>query len=306
MSYIWYEKYRPLSLDDLELPAKVREQLNRYTQDKDIPHLLFHGPAGGGKTTVAKILLNTIPNQHLLINGSSERSIDVMRETVQKFGSSLPLPGKIKIVFIDEADGLLAPAQKQLRGTIEKCQETCRFIFTCNYLSKILEPIASRFQKIKFHQYQKGSLLKHLIKILKQENVKHNIKDLNFVADKFFPDIRTIINSLQICSVSGTLDLSHLQEIEEELYFKEISEALKMGNLRKIRETVASQHDFTPYYKSLFDIFIYEVPEEIRPNVAVLIGEYLYRDSSVLDKEINFASLCVEIMHSIGCKNITF
>ena len=306
MSYIWYEKYRPHSLEDMELPESVYNRLNEYITDQDIPNLLFYGPPGAGKTTVAQILLDKIPNQSLKLNASNDRSMEVMRDQVIRFAHSQPIPGSIKIIFMDEADGLLKGSQDLLRGAMEKCQATCRFIFAANYINKLTDPIQSRFQKIRFQGVEKGTLLKHLSKILISEKVKFSVKDLHTVFDLFFPDIRTIINSLQMCSVGGVLDLVHLQEMEEAVAFLEVSAALTAGNLRKIRELVAGQHDFQSYYKLLFDKFIYSISEEVRPSVAVTIAESMYKDNLVIDKEINFSSLCIELMHILGCKKITF
>lgn len=304
MSYIWYEKYRPHSLEDMELPESVYNRLTEYITDQDIPNLLFYGPAGGGKTTVAQILLDKIPNQSLKLNASNDRSMEVMRDQVIRFSHSQPMPGTIKIVFMDEADGLLKGSQDLLRGAIEKVSDHCRFIFAANYPNKLSDPILSRFQKIRFKGVEKGTLLKHLSKILISEKVKFSVKDLHTIFDLYFPDIRTIINSLQLCSVGGVLDLVHLQEMEDAVAFMEVSAALTAGNLRKIRELVAGQHDFQGYYKLLFDEFIYTIPEEVRPSVAVTIAEAMYKDAIVVDKEINFAAMVIEVMHILGVAKI--
>jgi len=306
MSYIWYEKYRPHSLEEMELPESVYNRLNAYITDQDIPNLLFYGPPGGGKTTVAQILLDKIPNQSLKLNASNDRSMEVMRDQVVRFSHSQPIPGSIKIVFMDEADGLLKGSQDLLRGAIEKVQNHCRFIFAANYPNKLSDPMLSRFQKIRFKGVEKGTLLKHLSKILISEKIKFSVKDLHTIFDLYFPDIRTIINSLQICSVNGVLDLVHLQEMGDAVAFIEVSKALTAGNLRKIRELVAGQHDFQSYYKGFFDKFIFSVPEDVRPSIAVTIAEALYKDAIVVDKEICFAAMCIELMHILNIAKISF
>ena len=304
MSYVWYEKYRPHSLEEMELSKSQLSIFNKFIADGKVPHLLLYGPPGGGKTSVVLILLDSIPNQSLRLNGSSERSIDIMREQVQKFASSMPLPGKQKIVFIDEADGLLAASQKQLKGLIEKHANSCSFIFTANEPRRFIEAILSRFISIPFEAVSKGTILKHLTKILNAEKVKFSIQDLNTIADMYFPDIRTIINSNQLCSVGGSLDLSHLKDLENNLNSMEVSEAITKGNIKTVRELVAGQHDFQNFYRFLFDQFIYTVPEEVRPSVAVTIAEALYKDAIVVDKEINFAAMCIELMHILNIKKI--
>jgi DNA polymerase III delta prime subunit len=306
MSYIWYEKYRPHSLEEMELPETSIKVFTKFISDGKVPHLMFYGPPGGGKTTVVKIILDLIPNQSLRLNGSSERSIDIMRDQVQKFASSMPLPGKQKIVFIDEADGLLSASQKQLKGLIEKYANSCSFIFTANEPGRFIEAILSRFISIAFKAIDKGTILKHLVKILNTEKIKFSIMDLNTLTDLYFPDIRTIINNMQLCSVGSVLDLIHLQELEEANNFLEVSEAIIKGNLKGVRELIAGQHYFQSYYKQLFDKFIYSIPEEVRPSIAVTIAESMYKDNLCIDKEINFASLCIELMHILNCKKIIF
>ena len=288
----------------MELPESVYSRLNEYLTDKDIPNLLFYGPPGGGKTTVAQILLDKIPNQSLRLNASNDRSMAVMRDQVIRFSHSQPIPGSIKIVFMDEADGLLHNSQDLLRGAMEKCEATCRFIFAANYPNKLSDPLRSRFQKIKFEAVEQGTLFKHLIKILSLEKVKFSVKDLHTITELYFPDIRTIINSLQICSVGGVLDLVHLQQLTDNLSYLEISNAVVDGNLRKVRELVAGNYDFQGIYKHLFDVFIMSVPEAIRPSMAVTIADSIYRDNLVIDKEIQFASLCVELIHMLNKKVI--
>jgi DNA polymerase III delta prime subunit len=304
MNYIWYEKYRPHFLEEMELPESVYKGLNRYIIDQDIPNLLFHGPPGGGKTTVAQILLDSISNQNLKLNASNDRSMEVMRDQVVRFAHSQPIPGSIKIVFMDEADGLLAASQNLLRGAIEKVSKHCRFIFTANYPNKLSEPIRSRFIPIKFDPVEKGTLLKHLAKILNSEKVKFSIKDLHTISDLYFPDVRTIINSLQLCSIDSALDLVHLQQLEDNLSALEVSNAITKGDLRKVRELVAGQHDFQGLYRHLFDTFIQSIPEEVRPNVAVTIAESMYRDNLCIDKEICFSAMVIEIIHILGIKKI--
>ncbi len=291
-NYIWYEKYRPHSLKEMVLAQ--RDVFETYLEEKDIPHLLFHGPPGSGKTTLALILIERLKAQKLILNASSEdRGIATIKGTVKQFAMSKSLGGKIKIIFLDEADALTPDAQKALRNTMETYSNNCRFILTANYLDKIIEPIRSRCTSFAFTKYPKKKLLRLLMGILDKEKVTYDLEDVEVLVTRLYPDIRTIINNLQAGSISGifTLDQCLTAKIDP----KRIGKFIQQGELRGLRELWAGMTDFLWLYKYLFDVFVPNMSKE-REEGARIVGEYLYRDSTVVDREINVSACCIELM----------
>jgi DNA polymerase III delta prime subunit len=300
-SYIWYEKYRPKFLDEMILKPEHRKIFNQYIEERNIPHLLLYGPAGSGKTTISYILIEELGAQFLVLNASSaDRGIDSMRGKVTQFAASMPMPGCLKIILLDEADSLTQEAMFSLKNTIETYNETCRFIFTANHPEKIIPEIHSRCVKFEFNAFPKDLAFNLINNILKQENCKGNKEDIEKLINHFYPDIRSIINNLQLGCESNIFNLKTIGL--EELNTKVIEKFILSGDVRKIRILWVGTNNFLWLYKFLFDEFVPLIKEENRTVIALIIADYLYKDSMVVDKEINATACLVQIIMELGGK----
>lgn len=302
-SFIWYEKYRPKELSALVMPDTTRASLEHFLEKQDVPHLLLHGPAGSGKTTAAQILTENLPCTVLELNASSvDRGVDVVKTKVKQFASSAPMPGKtLKIVFFDEADGLTLEAQKALRNTIETYQYSCRFIFTANYLDKMLDAIRSRCMMFEFSQFPLPMVKRHCCGILRKEGVTFDRDAVGQVVERFYPDFRTILNTLHMGSISGTFNASSIAalNIDPTVLAGYILEG-RVGELRRYWTGVS---DFMFLYRLLFDEFVpllAETDPGSAGNVVMQLAEHLAMDTTIPDKEMCFTSCCVAIMQIIG------
>jgi len=304
-NYIWYEKYRPTSLANLSLPVKVKKQFKKYIKDKQIPHLLFHGPPGSGKTTIANILIKNIPCRSLVLNASSvDRGISTIKGKVKEFASSQALKDEIKIVFFDEADGLTPDAQMGLKNTIETYSGNCRFIFTANRLHKVIDAIRSRPIIFEFNQVDRKDLLKQMTHILEEEDVEFEVEDIEEIIDRFFPDVRTIVNNLQAASYSGSLDIENLSSFGIEPH--EITQLITEGNLKEIRVKVNGLSDFSFIYRYLFDEYLPELDTESGIEFSSSIVKHLSQDTFVADRTLNFLGFCVDVMDILEVSEIKF
>lgn len=305
-NYIWYEKYRPRSLEDMILSKSNRRILAKYLKDKDIPHLLFYGTQGSGKTTTALIIIKELKAVKLILNASSEdRGIDTIKGKVKQFASSQS--ESIKIVFLDEADYLTPSAQPALRNTIETYSKTCRFILTANEVDRIIPALQSRCILLEFSTFPKDKVYELVSNILTKEEVKWKQTDIRSVIERYYPDIRSIINIIQSCSVKGRLSIKELPYVTLDL--KEFDRLLIKGELGKLREKWAGSIDFTWLYKHLFNEFIPSLSEKYskqKAEMAMEVATYMYQDSLVVDKEINFAGCCISLMQLMGIKRIEF
>ena len=297
---IWYEKYRGTKLDHLILPKNIRKNMDKYVKDKEIPHLLFHGPVGSGKTTLALILIKLVASSKLILNASSEdRGIATVKKRVRQFASSQRIDkDKLNIVFFDEADGLTPDAQLALKNTIETYQSNCRFIFTANDMDKVTDAIYSRCTMFEFTSMPKEYFLKSLYRILEKENIKFKERDVKKVVERYGTDVRTILNNLQVASVSGRFKVKDILDMFDT---KEIESLIKSGNILKIREAWGTQIDFTWFYRFLFNDFLAneDLESDQRVEVALVIAEYMWKNKTVADKEINATACCLEIMTAL-------
>ena len=303
---LWVERYRPKCLDEIVLSSEDKDFFDTIKQKQEIPHLLFAGVQGTGKTSLAKILVNDILDcQYLYINASDENGIDAVRGKIMGFAKTMALDGKLKVILLDEADNISLDGQKALRNVMEEFAINTRFILTCNYLFKVIAPLQSRCQIINLIPPVEGVAQK-VVKILKAENI--SIPDeqkpllLNHVK-KFLPDLRRIINDVQMFSSSGTLNIrnEHSKGFAETLY-KQILQKESLTNIRKyiIENEKEFSNDYRQLQKELFEIvYSSELNESKKTNCMLAIAKGLESDAFVVDKEINCFATVINVYHNI-------
>ena len=308
--YLWVEKYRPQTIDDTILPKKLKQTFQKIVEGGELPNMLFTGTAGLGKTTVAKALCNLLNCDYILINGSEEGNIDTLRTKIKQFASSVSLSGDYKVVILDEADYLNPQStQPALRGFIEEFSNNCRFILTCNFKNRIIEPLHSRCSTIEFRipNEEKPKLAadfyKRIIYILQQENVDYERKPVAAIIEKFFPDWRRVLNELQRYSASGKIDSGILVNISDES-MKELISFLKEKEFGKLRKWVVNNLDNDPsrIYRKIYDILYTNVTPNTVPNLVLIIADYQYKSAFVADHEINMLACLTEIMSQVEFK----
>jgi len=303
--FLWVEKYRPQKIDDCVLPESIKKTFRQYVEQGELPHFLFTGTAGVGKTTVAKALCNEIGAEYIMINGSDEgRSIDTLRTTIKGFASTVSLTDAKKVIIIDEADYMNADSiQPALRSFIETFSGNCRFIFTCNYKNRIIEPLHSRCSVIEFKIDNadkaeiQGTFFKRVTQILAQENVDYDKKVVSELIVKHFPDYRRILNELQRYSVSGKIDAGILVNVNEESY-KLLIKQLKEKNFTEVRKWVAKNTELgsAPLFRELYDTAIQSMDPDSIPQLILILSEYQYNSAFVADQEINIMAALTMIM----------
>lgn len=304
---LWVEKYRPTKLEDYIGSESLKKAMSFYIKDNDIPHLLLHGNAGGGKTTLAKIIANTIAeNNFLYINASDENSVDTVREKIKLFASTAGFGG-LKIIILDEADFTTPNFQAALRNVMETYSKNTRFILTCNYVDKIIEPIQSRCQSFNIVPPSKKEVAILASNILKSEEVEYDIPTLASVVDLSFPDIRKIINALQKFSIGKLLAVPSEESTDISVANAIIKLLGKSSTLQQIdrfnelRQLVANSliRDFNPIYRHIYDS-IDKFPEKSRFAILLTIADAQYKDAFVVDHEINAMSAFYTIMDNLG------
>jgi DNA polymerase III delta prime subunit len=307
--FLWVEKYRPQKIDDCVLPQALKDTFKQYITQGELPSFLFSGTAGVGKTTVAKALCNEIGAEYILVNGSDEgRSIDVLRTTIKGFASTVSLTDAKKVVIVDEADYMNAQSvQPALRSFIEEFSGNCRFIFTCNFKNRIIEPLHSRCAVIEFKIDSKdkqeiaAAFFKRAVQILKQENIEFDPKVVAELITKHFPDYRRILNELQRYSVSGKIDSGILLNMSEES-FKDLVKLLKDKNFTEVRKWVAKQTDAdtTSLFRELYDTASVNMDPNSIPQLVLTLADYQYKAAFVADHELNIMAALTEVM--ANCK----
>jgi DNA polymerase III delta prime subunit len=307
--FLWVEKYRPQKIDDCVLPQALKDTFKQYITQGELPSFLFSGTAGVGKTTVAKALCNEIGAEYILVNGSDEgRSIDVLRTTIKGFASTVSLTDAKKVVIVDEADYMNAQSvQPALRSFIEEFSGNCRFIFTCNFKNRIIEPLHSRCAVIEFKIDSKdkqeiaATFFKRAVSILKQEQIEFDPKVVAELITKHFPDYRRILNELQRYSVSGKIDSGILLNMSEES-FKDLVKLLKDKNFTEVRKWVAKQTDAdtTSLFRELYDTASANMDPNSIPQLVLTLADYQYKAAFVADHELNIMAALTEVM--ANCK----
>lgn len=301
---LWVEKYRPIKLDDYVGNEHLKEKVSGYIESEDVPHLLLFGRAGTGKTTLAKLIVKSIECDYMIINASDENNVDTVRNKVKNFASSQGFK-KYKIIILDEFDYMTPNAQAILRNLMETFSKHCRFILTCNYVEKIIDPIQSRCQTFQIVPPSKKEVAVQLDKILKSEDVNYDVKDLVPIIDSSYPDIRKVINTCQLNSVKGVLKLSKNDLLDSDFKTK-ILDILKLSDdsrnkYMKIRQTVADSkvQDFTEMYSLLYDK-VDEYASGKVSGVILVLAEGQHRDALAVDKEIPFMATILNILSTIN------
>jgi len=299
---LWVEKYRPTKLDNYIGNDHLKSKVSVYLESGDIPHLLLFGRAGTGKTTLAKLLVNNIDCDYLYINASDENSVDVVREKVKNFASTLGFKD-MKVIILDECDYITPNAQAALRNLMETFSKNCRFILTCNYVERIIDPIQSRCQSFQIIPPDRKQVAQHLANILNNENVQYDVKDIATIVNGGYPDIRRVINGAQRQVVNGKLVIDE-NTITQNDYKLQVLEILKTqdkkSSFQSIRQLLADSKvtDFSDLYKLMFDT----IDDWATGNIAeciLILSKYQQSDAVVVDKEINVMAMFVEIIGTI-------
>lgn len=302
--FLWCEKYRPQKIDECVLPESLKKTFKEYIAQGELPNFLFTGTAGVGKTTVAKALCNEIGAEYLMINGSEESGIDTLRTKIKGFASTVSLTDAKKVVILDEADYLNPNStQPALRGFIEEFSNNCRFIFTCNFKNKIIQPLHSRCAVIEFKidNSEKpkvaGAFYKRIVDILKTEQIEFDQKVVAELVTKHFPDFRRVLNELQRYSVSGKIDSGILVNLSEES-FKDLVKFMKEKNFPEVRKWVAknSDADSVSLFRQIYDSSNTMMEPSSIPQLVLTLAEYQYKAAFVADHELNIMAALTEIM----------
>ena len=291
------EKYRPDSLENYVGNINLKTTISKQLSQNDIQNYLFYGPAGTGKTTLAKLIINNLDCDSLYINASDERGIETIRDKVTGFSSVASIK-PLKVVILDDADFLTIQAQASLRNVIETFSRTTRFILTCNFVERIIDPIQSRCQTFKIIPPTKKEVAVHISGICDKENIDYEIPSLGKLVNKYYPDIRKMLNTVQASTIDGRLQLDDSLLISTS-YMTSVLEGLKNNDFKAIRQTIADSgvDDFDELFR-----FLYENSTEYMPDkegtAAILINEHLYKSNFRIDKEINLMSLIQNLINN--------
>ena len=293
---LWVEKYRPTDLSTYVGNEHLKEKVKVYLESEDVPHLLLFGKAGTGKTTLAKIVVNNIDCDYMYINASDENKVDDVRNKIKTFASSVGFKS-LKVIILDECDYLTPNAQAALRNLMETFSKHCRFILTCNYVERIIDPIQSRCQSYKVVPPSKKEVAQQMVNILTQENCQYELDDVALIVNAGYPDIRRVINSAQRQIVDGKLKIDTTSVIQNNYKLQLLEMLSSNAKLNDIRKLIAdnSISDYSEIYRLLYD----EVDNYGKGKQAeciMNIAEAQFQDVNVVDKEINFMSLIIRLL----------
>ena len=306
--FLWVEKYRPKYISDCILPDQLQNTFSKIVENLEIPNMLLTGTAGLGKTTVAKAICNELDLDYIIINGSEEGNIDTLRGKIKQFASSVSLSGGYKVVILDEADYLNPQStQPALRGFIEEFSDNCRFILTCNFKNRIIEPLHSRCGVYEFNTSKKDMVplaekfLERLEYILGTEGVTYNKKLLIELIMKYAPDWRRIINECQRNSISGTLNVDAINTTSN---YDDLYSYLKAKDFKKMRRWVVDNidTDASAIFRSLYDRMYDKVEGASIPQLVLILADYQYKNAFVADHELNVVACLTEVMANVNFK----
>tara|TARA_Y100001937_G_scaffold125101_1_gene191185 strand:- start:2258 stop:3193 length:936 start_codon:yes stop_codon:yes gene_type:complete len=309
-TFLWVEKYRPNAIRDCILPDDLKKTFTEFVNDKHIPNLILSGGPGVGKTTVAKAMLDEIGATYMMINGSEESGIDILRTKIKNFASTVSLEGGRKYIILDEADYLNAQStQPALRGFMEEFHKNCGFILTCNYKNRLIPPLHSRCSIIDFiiPKEQKPKLAQDFFlrvqSILNQENVEFDPKAVAELLNKFFPDWRRVLNELQRYSASGQIDAGILVNIADS-NIKELMHSLREKEFTNVRKWIVQNLDNDPVriFRRIYDSLYDFLDGSTIPHAVVIIADYSYKSAFVSDQEINLLACMTELMGQVKFK----
>ena len=304
--FIWVEKYRPTTIDECILPKGIKKTFQDFVERGEIPNMLLSGPPGIGKTTVAKALCNQLGSDYYVINGSDEgRFLDTVRNSAKNFASTVSLTSdsKHKVIIIDEADNTTSDVQLLLRASIEEFSKNCRFIFTCNYKNKIIDPLHSRCSVVDFSVNKKdkptiaAQFFTRLNSILEEEKVESDKKVLAELINKHFPDWRRVLNECQRYAVSGKIDSGILAAFSD-VSVNDLIKNLKQKNFSEVRKWVVTNldNDTSVLLRRIYDSLYDSLEHRSIPAAVLILGKYQFQIAFVADQEINLLACLTEIM----------
>jgi DNA polymerase III delta prime subunit len=306
-TFLWCEKYRPQNIDDCILPANLKKTFKDILKTGELPNMLFTGTAGLGKTTVARALCNVLDLDYILINGSEDGNIDTLRDKIRRFASSVSLMGGYKVVILDEADYLNPRStQPALRGFIEEFSDNCRFIMTCNFKNRIIEPLHSRCGVYEFNTNKKsmaplcGDFMTRVTEILKIEKVEmDNQQGVAELIMKHAPDWRRILNELQRASIGGELKISNLNKTDAS--YEALYKSLKEKNFKAMRQWVTNNIDVdsSVIFRTIYDQMFENIDQQSIPQLVLILADYQYKDAFVADHELNMVACLTEVMANV-------
>ena len=305
--FLWVEKYRPRKVADTILPQQLKDTFQKVVDEGTIPNMLFSGSAGLGKTTIARAICNELDVDYIVINGSEEGNIDTLRGKIKQFASTVSLSGGYKVVILDEADYLNPQStQPALRGFIEEFSNNCRFILTCNFKNRIIEPLHSRCGVYEFNTNKKdlaglaAQFMKRMKSILEEEGVSYEEMAVADLIMKFAPDWRRVINECQRYSLTGFIDSGVTKNLTDDNY-DSLFKLLKEKDFKKMRTWVANNidTDAAAIFRAVYDRAVAKVKPESLPQLILILADYQYKNSFVADHELNVVACLTEVMANV-------